>query len=109
MRHLASSLDLFVLLGGVAPAGNACVITSPDARTRVTLTEVARELSRSLYWQGRIILRAVCLDLLDGGKLEVVRVTTNQADRVRQPVWGEFSRIRDRHPTRSMRPGLLDC
>jgi len=97
MRHLASSLAFLTLLGGTASAGNSHVITSPDARARVTLTEVAGELHCSLNWQGQDILRPSRMDLLDGGKLEIVRVTTNQADRVWKPVWGQFSRIRDRH------------
>lgn len=73
------------------------VVTSPDARTRVEITESSGQLSYSVQWQGKTILLPSLLDLCDGEKLNVVRAEKTASDEVWKPTWGQFSQVRDQY------------
>jgi alpha-glucosidase len=95
LRHLPKIVAFLAFLNSTALAGNSHVVTSPDAQTRVEITENAGQLSYSVQWQDKKILLPSRLDLFDGGNLEITRAEKTESDKVWKPVWGQFSQVRD--------------
>ena len=93
----------FAVIAVVALACNATltaaagehVITSPDAQTRLEITSDAGHLKYSVTWGSHKILQPSQLSLFDDENLEISSATTNEADRVWKPVWGQFRQVRD--------------
>ena len=95
LRHLAHSIAFLTLLNNAAFGADAHVVTSPDAQTRVEITENDCQLSYSVNYRDKHILLPSRLDLFDGGKLAITRVKKTEVDEVWKPVWGQFSQMRD--------------
>lgn len=88
---------LFVAPVSMAVSGAASVITSPDAQTKVEISETNAQISYSVTFQNRQILMPSRLDLLTAGKLKVIQTEMMESDKVWKPTYGQFSEVRDQY------------
>jgi len=78
-------------------------IASPDGLARVRIAESGGQLSWSFEWRDQKIVLPAKLSLADGEGLQIISAATNETDRVWQPVWGQFSQIRENFRELSLR------
>ena len=92
---LSITLGVMLCLSSLA-ASSEYNLLSPDGKIKVDISCTESELSYSLAWKGRELLKPSPLSLFPNPRYKVLSTKTASIDKRWDSVWGQFSEVHDR-------------
>jgi alpha-glucosidase len=91
------SLFVAVILSACSEKSNTLLVQSPDQSIQIEFIDTSGVLEYQLRRQGEIIVEASELSIIPDANVRILKTNLNVKDTAWNPVWGQYSRIRDNH------------
>ena len=88
-------LILVIVFGCTKKPKNSLSFNSPDGKVSGKLHITGETLKYTLEWDGELMIDSSLVSLLPNHKFIITNVSTRSVDENWNPVWGQFSEIRD--------------
>ena len=95
---MVRTVILMFLLGGLLSCEKSLdyfEVKSPDGNVELNISLVDSMLQYSIIWNGQEVMGMSELEIFPGSVVSILSSTLNKQDNTWNPVWGQFSSIRD--------------
>ncbi|UOY04945.1 glycoside hydrolase family 97 protein [Muricauda sp. SCSIO 64092] len=76
-------------------SGESVVTKSPDGKVVLEIINVEGQLKYRVLREGRLMMDSSAISIIPDSRFTITKISQNGDDRTWEPVWGQFSSIRD--------------